>query len=259
MVTGPSPASVPDYSAEYTGAKLTVFTAIFVPIQIFCVALRYLARYLVKGPWGLDDIVVLTSLVLQLAMAGLAIGKHWPSLSLVYYLNKVLNYTGSVKNAGVGYHMTYLIRTDPMKATIWGKYLVAISTLYFGSVNIPKLAILALYRRLFPKKNIRIVIHVLMGVLFALTVSTIVTVSVACRPYAANWHSAMPGDVCINREAFFIWGSIPNIVTDIVMLIVPIPVVWNLHTTTRLKIGLTATFAIGSLYVSPFDHEICLV
>jgi len=171
----------------------------------------------------------------------------------------VLNHVGSVKHAGVGYHIQYLLQTDPTKVTIWGKYLVAISTLYFGSVNIPKLAILALYRRLFPKKNIRVVIHVLIGVLVALTVSTIVTVSVACRPYAANWHPTMPGAVCINKEAFFIWGSIPNIVTDIVMLIVPIRVVWNLHTTTRLKIGLTATFAIGSLYVLPLDHETVFV
>ena len=137
----------------------------------------------------------------------------------------------------------------PIKVTIWGKYLVAISTLYFGSVNIPKLAVLALYRRLFPKKSIRIVIHVLMGVLIALTVSTIVTAVVACRPYAANWNLHMPNAVCIDKEAFFIWGSIPNIVTDIVMLAVPMRVVWNLQTTTRLKIGLTVTFAIGSLYV----------
>lgn len=76
MVTGPSPAPMPDYSPEYTGAKLTIFTAVFVPIQICCVALRYLARYLVEGPWGMDDIVVLTSLVLQLGMAGLAVGKY---------------------------------------------------------------------------------------------------------------------------------------------------------------------------------------
>lgn len=62
-------------SPEYSGTKLLTFTAVFVPTQIVAVGLRYLARYLVEGPWGLDDIVVLTSLTLQVCMAGLSIGR----------------------------------------------------------------------------------------------------------------------------------------------------------------------------------------
>ena len=62
-------------SSEYRGRRLLIFTACFIPIQIFCVALRYLARYLVKGPWGLDDIVVFTSLTFQLCLAGISIGE----------------------------------------------------------------------------------------------------------------------------------------------------------------------------------------
>ncbi|MCJ1245407.1 hypothetical protein MMC30_002611 [Trapelia coarctata] len=221
----PVQTSVQD-SSEFSGKKLVVFTAVFIPVQISCVALRYLARYLIKGPWGLDDIVVFTSLILQLCMAAIAIG--------------------AVKNAGVGYHVPYLLETTPETVTIWAKYLIAIEFIYFGGVNIPKLAILVLYRRLFPKKAIRIVIHVLIAALVGLTISTVVTATVACRPFAANWNPNIPGAVCIDKEAFFIWGSIPNIITDIVMLILPIRVVWNLHTTTRLKFGLTVTFTIGS-------------
>lgn len=62
-------------SPEYCGKKLVIFTIIFIPVQIFCVALRYLARYVIHGPWGLDDAVVLTSLICQLCMAGLSIGE----------------------------------------------------------------------------------------------------------------------------------------------------------------------------------------
>ena len=124
---------------------------------------------------------------------------------------------------------------------------MAISILYFGSINIPKLAILALYRRLFPQKGIRIVIHTLMGILIAQTIAIVVAAFVACIPFAANWDPTLPGAVCINKEALFIWSSFPNILTDIVMLVLPIRIVWNLHITTRLKIGLTLTFMVGSL------------
>ena len=129
----------------------------------------------------------------------------------------------------------------------WGKYLVAIATIYFGGANIPKLAILALYRRLFPNKSNRVPIYMLMSILIALSISTMVISLAACRPFAANWNPGLPDSHCIDKEAFFRFGSLPNIITDIVMLILPIRVVWNLHTTTRLKIGLTITFMTGSL------------
>ena len=67
-------ASPSELSNAYSGNKLLVFTAIFIPAQVICVTLRYLARYLVKGPWGLDDAVVLLSLALQLSMGAISVG-----------------------------------------------------------------------------------------------------------------------------------------------------------------------------------------
>lgn len=46
-------------SSNYSGRKALVFTAIYIPIQVLCVALRYLSRYLVRGPWGFDDILIM--------------------------------------------------------------------------------------------------------------------------------------------------------------------------------------------------------
>ena len=143
--------------------------------------------------------------------------------------------------------MPYLEKTDPELVFVSGKYLVAISILYFGSVNIPKIAILALYHRLFPNKSIRLGVRMILGVLVGLTISTVITGLSSCRPFAANWNPELPGAYCINKEAFFRYGSIPNILTDIAMLVLPLRIVWNLHTSTRLKIGLIATFTAGSL------------
>lgn len=67
-------------SPEYSATKLVVFTTVFIPVQIICVALRYLARFLINGPWGLDDVLVMFSLVCQLCMAGISIGEQILSL-----------------------------------------------------------------------------------------------------------------------------------------------------------------------------------
>ena len=55
-------------SSDYSGRKALVFTAVYIPIQVLCVALRYLSRYLVRGPWGFDDVLIMASLSFQVAM-----------------------------------------------------------------------------------------------------------------------------------------------------------------------------------------------
>ena len=63
----------PDVSDEYHGHRLLIFTAFFIPVQIFSVVLRQLARHLVKAAWGLEDIVIYAALTVQMVFAGIAI------------------------------------------------------------------------------------------------------------------------------------------------------------------------------------------
>lgn len=130
---------------------------------------------------------------------------------------------------------------------IFSKYLVTISILYWVTVNIPKLAILAFYHRLFPNKSNRIPIVLLMAFCIALMIATLIAAFTACIPFSANWNPKEPGAHCVNKEALFRYTSLPNIFSDICMLILPAKVVWKLHMSTRLKIGLFITFLVGSL------------
>lgn len=134
-----------------------------------------------------------------------------------------------------------------MTVFVWGKYLVAISLLYFWTVSIPKIAILVLYHRLFPDRRLRRTVVILIGVLIALTLATGITAFSACRPFAANWNPKIPGSFCIDKEGLFRWASFPNILTDVIILLLPMRTIWNLHTSLQLKIGLVSTFAVGSL------------
>lgn len=72
------------HNAEWRGDRLLIFVGFFIPIQVICVALRYLAGRLAQRPWGLDDLLVFTSLALQMALAGLSIGEPSSSRKLVH-------------------------------------------------------------------------------------------------------------------------------------------------------------------------------
>jgi hypothetical protein len=60
--------------AEYSGKKLFVLTIALVPAQVICVVLRLFVRYRSKMKFGFDDLVVVVSLLGQLALAGVIIG-----------------------------------------------------------------------------------------------------------------------------------------------------------------------------------------
>ena len=114
-------------------------------------------------------------------------------------------------------------------------------------VAIPKLAILALYLRLFTLKPYRIAVYALAVIVLTTGIVCPVMSLNLCRPFEFNWDRTIPGGSCWDENAFYRWGSLPNILTDVVMLILPMPIVWNLHISKRLKLGLTITFLTGSV------------
>ncbi|KAF7596792.1 hypothetical protein BBP40_012391 [Aspergillus hancockii] len=216
----------PDEVPAYIGDRLLIMTALFVPLQIFCVALRFYARRQVHTKWAFDDAVILFALAEQMGMAGLSIA--------------------AVKNAGVGHHILYWLGKDPEKLRIWAKYLLALSFLYLGSVNVPKVSILLLYHKLFPTRPTSTLTKLMMVVLGVITIASIFAMSFVCQPFSANWTGPVPGN-CGHKKVLLIWASFPNIVTDVVLLLLPMPVLWSLNVTRRLKLGLMFTFAVGSL------------
>lgn len=63
-------------SEEYIGNRLVLFLTFFIPLQLVFVILRFGARRLTARPRGLDDWLVIASLLSQFVSAGIAIGKQ---------------------------------------------------------------------------------------------------------------------------------------------------------------------------------------
>ena len=151
------------------------------------------------------------------------------------------------KYGGVGRHLPALELTDPTKIVSWAKFLIAVEWIYLAAAILPKLAILSMYLRIFTTRSYRRSVYVLAVVLIMTFLAGGLTGSLGCQPLAFFWDSTIPGGHCININAFFRWISLPNIVTDIAMLVLPQPLIWTLQATRNQKIGLTLTFLTGSV------------
>lgn len=111
-----------------------------------------------------------------------------------------------------------------------------------------KLSILLMYARIFPTRNFRIASFVLGGISVAWAIAIIFVSIFQCTPIARAWDKTIPGH-CIDLKASFIGNAIPNIITDIAILALPVRVVWGLHANLTHRLSVIGIFLLGSLFV----------
>lgn len=129
------------------------------------------------------------------------------------------------------------------------KALMAYEIVYFATLASTKLSILTFYTRLFPTRAFKIAAKVMTAVVIAWFIATTLVSIFSCNPVRAFW-THEPGSTCIKSETFYIANAVPNIITDAIILTLPIRMVWKLHTSKWERVALTFIFLLGSLYVS---------
>ena len=67
-----------------------------------------------------------------------------------------------------------------------------------------------------------------------------------CTPISKAWNSDQDG-TCIELKRILIGNAIPNVLTDVVLLILPLRQVWRLVPTFQLRLQLLVVFSLGVL------------
>lgn len=140
------------------------------------------------------------------------------------------------------------MRDSPDKITFLGiDGLIVVPILYVWATNLSKMVILCLYLRFILQPKTRVVIYIIFAVLALQTIVLTVMTILQCNPVHLLWTAMDRGDHCINIQHYFTFATLPHPITDVIMLILPLPTFWTLNTTRQVKIGLTLTFFSGSL------------
>lgn len=145
---------------------------------------------------------------------------------------------------GLGRHIGTI---HPHDLAVEGKAFFASELIWAASLPIIKISILLLYIRIFGRlRYFRILAYIIGIFSICWAIMVIIVCSFQCRPIQILWDRNVSG-TCINTHLFFILGSAPNVFTDFVLLALPLPAVWSLHTTRVQKVSLTVIFVLGSL------------
>lgn len=67
-----------------------------------------------------------------------------------------------------------------------------------------------------------------------------------CAPVRGGWDRSANAR-CVNKWLVYITSGINNLLTDLVLLILPVPIIMKLNLAFRIKIGLMLVFSMGFL------------
>lgn len=121
--------------------------------------------------------------------------------------------------------------------------------MYCVTLALTKISILLLCIRLFPTRKMFTAATSLACISTAWAVATIFLIVFQCNPVARAWNYDLPGS-CMNRRTSLIANAIPNIITDIAILLVPVVAVWRIRASTVERLSLIGLFTLGSWYAT---------
>lgn len=131
---------------------------------------------------------------------------------------------------------------------------MAIQLVYFTNAVLTKSSLLLFYRRIFGiVKSFRWALGISWFLIIGYFVSCVIASIAGCSPVSYLWDQFKDPNAqgsCFNEIAFFRWNGIANMLLDILMLVLPLPMVWRMRMSRRQKVLLTGIFCMGGLYVS---------
>lgn len=128
---------------------------------------------------------------------------------------------------------------------------------YFAAIGFTKMSFLFFFLRIFPNKEFRRVVTVLLAVCVAYIFAFVIATIFNCLPVHyiwENWDGEHEGS-CMNFHVFAWVHAAVNIVLDLVIMGLPIPELLKLSLSTKKKTYLIMMFTVGILYVSPLPFH----
>ncbi|KAF2804350.1 uncharacterized protein BDZ99DRAFT_575572 [Mytilinidion resinicola] len=219
------------------GASVITTDVIMVVLTGVWVGFRLYARKMKRMQLQVEDYFLLIALIF-------------------FYIMIVISFL-MVYMGGLGHHIALL---NASTITNLLKFSLASQVLYAVSLGLVKCSICLMLARIFFVRPFVIAARVAMGFAASWGLMTFLIGILICQPIEMNWNPEVKGGKCGNQNAAFASVGIVDLLTDLVILLLPMPMVAKLQIPRANKIGLVCIFCTGMLYVaSPFFPQSALI
>ncbi|KAL2813027.1 CFEM domain-containing protein [Aspergillus granulosus] len=211
-----------DYPANENTTVYHIINIVGIVVAIIAVALRVTNR-IVGGQIGLDDHTIILALFVAVAIAGVGF---------------------PLRTYGLGKNI-WSVPFDHISETL--KLFFVEENLYCVCISLIKASMLLLYLRLFPSKKLRLAVFIALAITIAWGAATFLAQLFSCSPinyFWNKWDGEHEGH-CSSHNALLLAHAILNIVMDVVVIGIPMPILFKLHMSLEKRIGMCVMFAVG--------------
>ncbi|KAI1415431.1 hypothetical protein F5Y13DRAFT_187539 [Hypoxylon sp. FL1857] len=201
-----------------------IVNSILAGIAILFVAIRLYSRSLGAG-FGWDDGWVLVAVVLSLALYGEQV---------------------ALRNMGEGYDFDPNSPVFPALASnisIIFKVLFSFGIIYLLALASVKMSVLSFYQRTFSTESMRRAIWATMCLVFIWALAHTLAFIFVCKPTQAWWDTS--AGTCGNLIPIYASIVVLNIITDLIVMALPMYTIWHLQMRKTEKLALTLAFGLG--------------
>ncbi|KAF9741478.1 integral membrane protein [Paraphaeosphaeria minitans] len=203
------------------GRQAVILSSVFSAFATFTVLLRLYTRlFIIRCP-GVEDYFVSIAMICSIGL-NICIG--------IREYSRYSQYAHSYSDTATAY--------------IFVKAFYASLIVYYLSLGFTKVSILLQYRRVFSTKKFQIACHSVMGVVVIYALWTVLSSIFGCKPIQAFWTLKHPF-TCLDQSTVWFFNGAMNILTDLSIIVLPMPVIRKLNLPPRQKQALIGIFAIG--------------
>ncbi|CAI7664892.1 hypothetical protein N7533_005790 [Penicillium manginii] len=220
-----------------------VVQCLCIPIVSAAVALRFYTRFRFKQRLGVEDYActVAWGLFMGYCGIGILIGRH-----------------------GGGYHINDVLALDDGAAEIiqFKKFCYIATILYCPMALFVKIALLSILTRIFaPYRSKVYFIYGLLGALCVYYAIALIIKIRMCYPIPYYWLGSEleGGGTCLDQTAALIADSVISVVSDIIILVLPLPLTWSLQMSKNKKLRVMGLLGAGGFAVGFSLYRLVLV
>ncbi|PGH17175.1 hypothetical protein AJ79_01313 [Helicocarpus griseus UAMH5409] len=206
--------------AENRGNSALAVAISLTALSIIFVSIRFYTRGRLVRKIAYDDWMCLVSLIFNIIFFGLFVGE-W------YY--------------GIGVNKGNLSREAMRKQQI---FLWITILAYNISLFCTKSSVTLLYHRIFPWTPIRRICYGFLTFFGLFGLWVILASILTCIPVQKFWNPRVEGK-CLNMDPLWMSTAIVHIVTDVVLLTFPMPIISSMKLPKRQRFALMLVFALG--------------
>ncbi|KAM5354113.1 hypothetical protein ACJ41O_000763 [Fusarium nematophilum] len=187
--------------------------------NLFVLCRLYIRLFLIRTP-GIEDLCITIAMLLSTAFT---------------ILIKVQ------ANSGLGMHVWDLTEEQLLRPL---KALFASILCYYLAFSFIKASFLFQFYRIFPRPRMRKIIYFTAAFIFLFGIETVIMTIFLCIPVQKFWEPNIDG-FCFDKKALWFTQSALHIITDMMILLLPMSELKHLNMPRRQKRALIFVFALG--------------